>query len=85
MLAMKRSIWHSDYQSLRQVLKQIRLEAGYTQTELALQLEKPQSFVAKYENGDRNLDFLEVLDICQLCGISAEMFIQRYQTLRKTH
>lgn len=82
---MKRSIWHSDYQSLRQVLKQIRLEAGYTQTELALKLEKPQSFVAKYENGDRNLDFLEVLDICQLCGISAEMFIQRYQTLQASH
>lgn len=81
---MKRSIWHPDYQTLRQVLKQIRLEAGYTQTELALKLEKPQSFVAKYENGDRNLDFLEVLDIYQLCGISEQTFIQRYQSLRQT-
>lgn len=79
---MKRSIWHSDYQTLRQVLKQIRLEAGFTQTELALKLEKPQSFVAKYENGDRNLDFLEVMDICQLCGVSVESFIKRYQLLR---
>lgn len=43
-----------------------RLLAGLTQQQLSMQLGRPQSFVSKYENGERRLDFIEVLDICEL-------------------
>lgn len=50
----------------------MRLDAELTQAQLAVRLGKPQSFVAKYENGDRNLDFLEVLDVCRACHRSPQ-------------
>lgn len=37
-----------------QALKQMRLDAQITQAQLAKMLEKPQSFVSKYENGDKS-------------------------------
>lgn len=34
-----------------------RKAAGLTQVEVALRLDKPQSFVSKYEHSERRLDF----------------------------
>ena len=48
-----------------QALKQMRLDAQITQSQLAKMLEKPQSFVSKYENGDRALEISEVYIICR--------------------
>ncbi len=36
-----------------------RKEAGLTQAALAEMLSKPQSYVAKYEKGERRLDVVE--------------------------
>lgn len=55
----------------------MRLEAGLTQFELAEKLDKPQSFVAKYEGGDRNLDFVEVLNVCKACNINPVSFVEK--------
>lgn len=41
-----------------------RLLAGMTQQQLSGKLNRPQSFVSKYENGERRLDFIEVMDVC---------------------
>jgi transcriptional regulator with XRE-family HTH domain len=38
-----------------------REKAGLTQVELARRLNRPQSFVAKYEGGERRLDIVELL------------------------
>lgn len=48
-----------------QTLKQMRLDAQITQSQLAKMLGKPQSFVSKYENGDRALEISEVYIICR--------------------
>ncbi|ENV27994.1 helix-turn-helix transcriptional regulator [Acinetobacter baumannii] len=48
-----------------QALKQMRLDAQLTQSQLAKMLNKPQSFVSKYENGDRSLEISEVYLICK--------------------
>ena len=48
-----------------QTLKQMRLDAQITQAQLANMLGKPQSFVSKYENGDRSLEISEVYLICK--------------------
>ena len=54
---------------LREYLKEARLAAGMRQIDLAERLGKPQSFVAKVENGERKLDFIEVLDVCDAIGL----------------
>jgi len=55
--------------TLRERLKQARLDAGLRQVDVAQQLAKPQSYIAKMESGERKLDFIEVLDICSSLGI----------------
>ncbi|MFT8783593.1 helix-turn-helix domain-containing protein [Acetobacter syzygii] len=42
---------------------------GLTQTTLAERLGKPQSYVAKYETGERRIDVIEFLDITDAIGI----------------
>ncbi|MGE4281643.1 MAG: helix-turn-helix domain-containing protein [Magnetospirillum sp.] len=40
-----------------------------TQAEVAAALGKPQSFVAKYENGERRIDVVEFVDIATVLDI----------------
>lgn len=61
------------------LLKEIRQEAGFSQVELAKKLGKPQSFVSKYESGERRLDFLELRETCFACELSLEEFSRRYE------
>jgi len=42
-----------------------RKTAGLTQRELAKHLRRPQSFVAKYEGGERRVDVVEFIEICR--------------------
>jgi len=40
-----------------------RKKAGLTQEQLAKRLRRPQSFVAKYEGGERRIDVVEFLAV----------------------
>jgi transcriptional regulator with XRE-family HTH domain len=70
---------------LRELLKQIRLTAGLTQTQLAESIGQSQSFVSKYESGERRLDVLETRDICLACGISLSQFTNRLEEAIEEH
>lgn len=59
-----------EHQALISVLKRLRKENGLTQKELAGLLIRPQSYVSKYENGERRLDFVDVHLICKAMGAS---------------
>lgn len=48
----------SRYGILRARLVELREAKGLTQTDIALQLGKPQSYVSKYERGERRLDIV---------------------------
>ncbi len=60
--------WEPKRQQVRDFLREIRKKAGLTQTELAKKLDKPQSYVSKYELGERKLDFVETVEVCEACG-----------------
>ena len=45
-----------------------RKQAGLTQHELARRLKRPQSFVAKYEGGERRIDVIEFVAIVRAIG-----------------
>jgi transcriptional regulator with XRE-family HTH domain len=57
-----------------------RKNHGVTQTQLATRLNKPQSFVSKYERGDRRLDFVEFLEIANALEINIVEFINRFMS-----
>lgn len=42
------------------MLYQLRMAKGLKQSELALRLGEPQSFVSKFESGERRLDLVEL-------------------------
>ena len=70
--------WDEDREKLRTLLRDLRNEAGLTQVELSNALGKPQSYVSKYETGERKLDYVEINDICKVLGISMEKFNKLY-------
>jgi len=64
---------------LQMLLREIRQQAGLRQSELAARLGRPQSFVSKYESGERRLDLIELRQVCQAIGISLEEFVHRFE------
>ena len=63
-------LYTRDYVNLRSLLIQARESAGLTQVELSGRLGRPQSFVSKYENGERRLDVIEFVQVCNALGIN---------------
>lgn len=76
---MKKSIYTHQQKKLQNLLRQIRCEADLRQVDLAERLGEPQSFVSKYETGERRLDILEVREVCETIGISLEEFARRLE------
>jgi len=62
---------------LRAMLAEERKKARLTQLELATKLNRHQSFVAKYESGERRIDVIELIEILSVLNVSPEMFIKR--------
>lgn len=50
-------------QQLRALLRDLRKRQHLTQTQVAKRLSKPQSFVAKYERGERKLSAIEFIEV----------------------
>jgi len=56
-----------------------RERSGLTQAQVAKKLKKPQSYVSKYERGERRLDFSEFLEIAEILGIDISNFVDTYR------
>lgn len=56
------------YTRLQDVLIEVRRAKSLTQVEVANRLGKPQSFVSKYESGERRLDVIEFMEVCKALG-----------------
>jgi len=74
---MDRTLRSAGHRALMEALKTARLDAGLTQTELAQKLKRPQSFVAKYENGERKIEVVELAYITRAIGCSACEVIEK--------
>ena len=66
---MTKSIHTDSYRDLIALLVHARKRTGLTQQQLADKLNKPQSFVAKYERLERRLDIAEYISIGSLLGV----------------
>ncbi len=72
---------NEDYQrqKLQELLRQFRKKNRIRQVELAEKLNVPQSFISKYEIGERKLDILELRQVCFALNISLKEFIQELE------
>jgi len=66
------------YNALMVKLVELRKQSGMTQSQLAKRLGKPQSFIAKYEGGERRLDVIEFVDVVKALGGSAGKLIEYF-------
>ena len=72
---MSKSIHSPEHIKLRELLIAARKKAGLTQQQVAERLGRPQSFVAKYEGGERRLDVLELIQMAQALGKSPQKIV----------
>jgi transcriptional regulator with XRE-family HTH domain len=70
----------SPQEQLQTLLRLARTGAGLTQADVAQRMGQPQSFVSKYESGERRLDILELRNVCQALGISLTHFVKRLES-----
>lgn len=80
---MQKSISSRHRRALLDALRQVREAASLRQLDVAERLGVPQSFVSKYESGERRLDLLELEQVCEVCGISLCAFLARYRQNQK--
>ncbi len=68
------------YQIFRSLLIAARENSGLTQVAIAERLGKPQSFISKYERGERRLDFTEFIELADMLEIDISDFVRCYQS-----
>ena len=63
------------HRKCQELLVEARKKAGLTQAELSSRLKRPQSFVSKYERGERRLDVIEFAEVAKAVGIDPVRFL----------
>ena len=76
---MTKSVFTEEYQIFLNALIQARKEKEITQVQLAKTLKKPQSYVSKYENGERRLDVIETFEILLALHVQVRSFFDKME------
>jgi transcriptional regulator with XRE-family HTH domain len=69
--------------AVQQMLMEARINLRLSQAEVALRLGKPQSFVSKYERGERRLDVVEFIHVCNALKLDPARQIRQLQKLKQ--
>jgi transcriptional regulator with XRE-family HTH domain len=63
---------------LRTELRKLREHQGLSQVTVAKRLNKHQSFVSKYESGERRLSVIEFIDVVRALGAEPAAVLRRF-------
>ena len=74
---MTKSVHTKRYKVFLDFLIKARLDLEVTQEQVAARLNRPQSFVSKYENGERRIDVIEFLEIAEAIGFDPIDFLRK--------
>jgi transcriptional regulator with XRE-family HTH domain len=80
---MARSTHHADYQLFLTLLREAREHACLTQVGLAARLGGTQTFVSKFERGERRIDLIEMIEISEAMGLSPEVLLAKFLAERR--
>lgn len=73
---MANNIYSDEYKKITEKLREARIEAGFTQEQVAEKLGKPQSYVSKSEAGERRLDVTELKKFADLYKKEINQFLK---------
>ncbi len=76
---MTSSVFTKKYEIFKELLIEHRKCAGLTQQSLAELIGKPQSYISKYESGERRLDLVEFLDVAEALQFDKYKFIKELE------
>ena len=65
---------------LVELLRQVREDAGLRQGDVAERLGAHQSFVSRYESGERGIDLVDLRRLVLALGITLPEFVERYES-----
>ncbi len=74
------SVHTARYKKLCELLIEARQAKGLSQDALAEALGRVQTFVSKYERGERRLDVVEFLEVAAALGIDAHKVLRQIQS-----
>jgi transcriptional regulator with XRE-family HTH domain len=80
---MPKSSFTDEAAIVRTLLRTLRERAALTQADVAKALDVPQSYVSKYEIGERRLDFAEIHAACAALGVSIVDFAKEFSRLTR--
>lgn len=80
---MGKSVFSNPYNLFCTLLVDAREKKGLTQADVAVKLGKPQSYVSKYERGERRLDVVEFLEVMRVLDIEPYKIIKELEKYEK--
>lgn len=78
---MPKTIHRHEYDLLRQLLRERRVNQGLTQADCAKALHHNQSFISDVERGSKRLDVIELRDLCQVLNTNYVKFLGEFERL----
>jgi len=83
MVALSKPPYAERYRHFLALLADARKSRGRSQQWVADRLRRPQSFVSKYESGERRLDVIEFLMVAEILGFDPVVMIHSLSGSRK--
>lgn len=65
-----KSIYDQRYIEVVALVRKARERSGLTQREIAQRLGRPQSYLSKVETCERRIDFIELMQLCRVIGVT---------------
>lgn len=76
-----KTLQRPEYRAFCELLIAARQKADLTQQAVAKRLKRPQSFVAKYEGGERRIDILELIEISEVLEADPAAILRAVQRM----
>lgn len=77
---MDKAIYTAGQSRLIALLRRYRELAGLRQVDVAQRLAVPQSFVSKYESGERRLDLVELQQVCVALEVQLQDLVRAFES-----
>ena len=72
----QKSAFTAEYRKFCRLLRDARDQAGLTQQVVARRLNRPQSYVSKYESGERRLDVIEFVRVTKALKVAPDTILK---------
>lgn len=73
----KKASFSAEYKLFCRLLREARVKAGLSQEDVAKRLNRPQSYVSKYESGERRLDVIKFIRVATVLKVAPEDLVKK--------